>query len=181
MLSACPSSFPWSELLLVHNAACNATVQQLDWTNLQRTEIQQIAASTCCVIVNGVLSAFTVIAAWLLVGLQDCAQQLAQMLCPCRYFAYMARLAATANSLLLHKGLRNRMWDDSCHVTRQIPGIGSLLAERLAAAGIHHLRKLQEADPRRIETVTQRHYPFGEHFAALSAYAVLMLCCFHGA
>ena len=83
--------------------------------------------------------------------------------CYCRYFAHVGRLAATANSLLLHKGLRNRMWDDSCHVARQIPGIGSLLADRLAAAGIDHLRKLQEADPRRIETVTQRHYPFGEH------------------
>ena len=55
------------------------------------------------------------------------------------------------------------MWDVSRHVSRQIPGIGSLLAERLAAAGIDQLRKLQEADPRRIETVTQRHYPFGEH------------------
>lgn len=54
------------------------------------------------------------------------------------------------------------MWDGSRHVTRQIPGIGSLLAERLAAAGIDQLRKLQEADPRRIEAVTQRHYPFGE-------------------
>lgn len=80
----------------------------------------------------------------------------------CRYFAHVGRLAATANSLLLHKGLRNRMWDDSRHVTRQIPGIGSLLADRLAAAGIDQLRKLQEADPRRIETVTQRHYPFGK-------------------
>lgn len=54
------------------------------------------------------------------------------------------------------------MWDDSRHVSRQIPGIGSLLAERLAGAGIDQLRKLQEADPRRIETVTQRHYPFGQ-------------------
>jgi len=55
------------------------------------------------------------------------------------------------------------MWDDSRHVARQLPGIGSLLADRLAAAGIDHLRKLQDADPRRIETVTQRHYPFGEN------------------
>ena len=55
------------------------------------------------------------------------------------------------------------MWDDTSRVSRQVPGIGSLLAERLAAAGIDQLRKLQEADPRRIETVTQRHYPFGQH------------------
>ena len=55
------------------------------------------------------------------------------------------------------------MWDDSRHVSRQVPGIGSLLADRLAAAGIDQLRKLQQADPRRIETLTQRHYPFGQH------------------
>lgn len=53
------------------------------------------------------------------------------------------------------------MWDDSRHVARQLPGIGSLLADRLAAAGLDHLRKLQDTDPRRLETVTQRHYPFG--------------------
>ncbi len=64
--------------------------------------------------------------------------------------------------MLLHKSLKNRMWGGSRHVTRQLPGIGNLLAERLAAAGIDHLHKLQDADPRRIETVTQRHYPFGE-------------------
>jgi len=75
----------------------------------------------------------------------------------------VGRLAATANSMLLHKALRNRMWDDSRHVARQLPGIGSLLADRLAAAGIDHLRKLQDTDPRRIETVTQRHYPFGKN------------------
>lgn len=56
------------------------------------------------------------------------------------------------------------MWDDSRRVARQLPGIGSLLADRLAAAGIDHLGKLQDADPRRIETLTQRHYPFGENW-----------------
>ncbi|KAA6419380.1 MAG: putative ATP-dependent DNA helicase HFM1-like [Trebouxia sp. A1-2] len=82
-------------------------------------------------------------------------------LCMTKYFAHVGRLAATANSMLLHKALRNRMWDDSRRVARQLPGIGSLLADRLAAAGIDHLGKLQDADPRRIETLTQRHYPFG--------------------
>ena len=80
----------------------------------------------------------------------------------CRYFAHVGQLAATANSMLLYKSLRNRMWDDSRQVARQLPGIGSLLADRLVAAGIDHLHKLQAIDPRRIETVTQRHYPFGE-------------------
>ena len=65
------------------------------------------------------------------------------------------------------------MWDDSRHVSRQIPGIGSLLAERLAAAGIDQLRKLQEADPRRIETVTQRHYPFGKQPKSVSIWVTV--------
>ena len=100
------------------------------------------------------------------------------MLWLCRYFAHVGRLAATANSMLLHKGLRNRMWDDSRHVTRQLSGIGSLLAERLAAAGIDHLRKLQDADPRRIETITQRHYPFGQYsFAEVSLFVMQQCEC----
>jgi len=42
-----------------------------------------------------------------------------------------------------------------------VPGIGKLLSERLHAAGLGSLRQLAAADPRRIEAVTQRHYPFG--------------------
>ncbi len=35
------------------------------------------------------------------------------------------------------------------------------LAERLSAAGIHKLQQLTEVDPRRLESIAQRHYPFG--------------------
>lgn len=80
----------------------------------------------------------------------------------CRYFAHVGHLAATANALLLHKALKSRMWDNSRKLTRQLPGIGNLLAVRLADAGIDSLYKLQNADARRIETITQRHYPFGK-------------------
>lgn len=38
---------------------------------------------------------------------------------------------------------------------------GPLFAERLAAASIHKLQQLAEVDPRRLETISQRHYPFG--------------------
>ena len=44
---------------------------------------------------------------------------------------------------------------------RQLPGIGRLLAQRLQAAGAGTLRQLAVLDPRRIETITQRNYPFG--------------------
>ena len=45
--------------------------------------------------------------------------------------------------------------------TRQLPGIGPLIAQRLAAAGVHKLRQLAEVEPRRLESLAQRHYPFG--------------------
>ena len=38
---------------------------------------------------------------------------------------------------------------------------GKQLAERLAAAGVGGLRDLDALDPRRIEAITQRNYPFG--------------------
>jgi ATP-dependent DNA helicase HFM1/MER3 len=49
----------------------------------------------------------------------------------------------------------------ACLQARQLPGIGRLLAQRLKAAGAGTLRQLAVLDPRRIETITQRNYPFG--------------------
>ncbi|KXZ47537.1 hypothetical protein GPECTOR_34g696 [Gonium pectorale] len=78
-----------------------------------------------------------------------------------RYFGHCQALAATANSLCLIKSLKQRMWDDSPQAARQLPDIGRLLAQRLAVAGLGALRQLAAADPRRIEAVTQKAYPFG--------------------
>lgn len=75
----------------------------------------------------------------------------------------MKALAATANALLLHKCIKQRMWDNSNQECRQLPGIGRLLSDRLTAAGLGKLRDLETADARVIESVTQRHYPFGTH------------------
>lgn len=55
------------------------------------------------------------------------------------------------------------MWDNSNQECRQLPGIGRLLSERLTAAGLGKLRDLETADARVIESVAQRHYPFGAH------------------
>jgi ATP-dependent DNA helicase HFM1/MER3 len=55
------------------------------------------------------------------------------------------------------------MWDNSIMECRQLPGIGKLLSERLAAAGLGKLRELETADARKIESVTQRNYPFGAY------------------
>ena len=53
------------------------------------------------------------------------------------------------------------MWTDSQMETRQLSGIGPLIAQRLAAQGIHSLRQLAAVEPRKLESLAQRHYPFG--------------------
>ena len=79
----------------------------------------------------------------------------------CRLCQDKGALAATANALLLHKCLKQRMWDSTGVEVRQLPGIGRLLGDRLAGAGLGKLRQLAAADPRRIEAITQRNFPFG--------------------
>ncbi|KAG2449576.1 hypothetical protein HYH02_005109 [Chlamydomonas schloesseri] len=80
-----------------------------------------------------------------------------------RYFTHRQSLAATANALCLAKSLKQRMWDDSKQVARQLPDIGRLLAHRLADSGVVCLRQLAGVDPRRIESITQKAYPFGNN------------------
>ena len=78
-----------------------------------------------------------------------------------RLYAHKELLAATANAMLLQKCLCQRMWEDSQQQSRQLRNVGRQMSERLAAKGIATLRQLAAADPRRIETITQRNYPFG--------------------
>lgn len=54
------------------------------------------------------------------------------------------------------------MWDNSALECMQLQGIGKQTSQLLAAAKLSRLRQLEAADPRKIEAVTQRHYPFGE-------------------
>ncbi len=81
--------------------------------------------------------------------------------CVSRYFAHVKCFEETGNALLLHKALRQRLWSGSALCCRQLPGIGKLLAERLAAAQCGSLHALAALDARRIEAITQRNYPFG--------------------
>ena len=83
------------------------------------------------------------------------------------------RLPAEAfNSLLLRKNLAQRVWTDGVEA-RQVPGVGPLLAGRLAEAGLTKLAQLAGADPRRLETICQRNYPFGKQRSSHSGWAVL--------
>ena len=80
----------------------------------------------------------------------------------CRLFAHKQALAATANAILLQKCLKQRIWDNSGVECMQLQGVGDKTSKLLAAAKLSKLRQLDAADPRKIEAVTQRKYPFGK-------------------
>ena len=53
------------------------------------------------------------------------------------------------------------MWETSELQTRQLSCINRVIATRLADAGISTMTKLKECDPRELEKITKRSYPFG--------------------
>ncbi|GAY46809.1 hypothetical protein CUMW_099840, partial [Citrus unshiu] len=75
------------------------------------------------------------------------------------YFIFRKNYKGAVNSALLAKSLYQRLWDDSPYLLKQLPGIGMALH----SMGIKSFETLAEADPRRIEIVTGRKYPFGNH------------------
>ncbi|KAM0932842.1 putative DNA helicase [Dioscorea sansibarensis] len=78
-------------------------------------------------------------------------------------FIYKKSYKGAVNSTLLAKSLHQRLWDDSPYLLKQLPGIGMVTAKALRSAGISSFRTLAEADPRKIEILTSRRYPFGNH------------------
>lgn len=44
----------------------------------------------------------------------------------------------------------------------QVPGVGNVLVQRLAAAGIRSIQEFMAADPRQLELVTTKLYPWGD-------------------
>ncbi|KAJ4729267.1 DExH-box ATP-dependent RNA helicase [Melia azedarach] len=83
--------------------------------------------------------------------------------CMKEYFIYKKNYKGAVNSILLAKSLYQRLWDDSPYLLKQLPGIGMVTAKALYSMGIKSFETLAEADPRRIEIVTGRKYPFGNH------------------
>ncbi|KAH9742365.1 DExH-box ATP-dependent RNA helicase DExH17 [Citrus sinensis] len=79
------------------------------------------------------------------------------------YFIFRKNYKGAVNSALLAKSLYQRLWDDSPYLLKQLPGIGMVTAKALHSMGIKSFETLAEADPRRIEIVTGRKYPFGNH------------------
>ncbi|GMH24878.1 hypothetical protein Nepgr_026721 [Nepenthes gracilis] len=83
--------------------------------------------------------------------------------CVKEYFIYKKNYKGALNSIILAKSLYHKLWDDSPYLLKQLPGIGTVTAKALHSMGIISFEALAEADPRRIEIVTGRKYPFGNH------------------
>ncbi|KAK2661719.1 hypothetical protein Ddye_000293 [Dipteronia dyeriana] len=83
--------------------------------------------------------------------------------CMKEYFIYKKNYKGAVNSILLAKSLYQRLWDDSPYLLKQLPGIGMVTAKALHSMGIKSFETLADGDPRRIEIVTGRKYPFGNH------------------
>ncbi|CAH2045144.1 unnamed protein product [Thlaspi arvense] len=83
--------------------------------------------------------------------------------CMKEYFIYKKNYKGTISSTLLAKSLYQKLWDDSPYLLKQLPGIGMVTAKALHSMGVRSFEALAEADPRRIEIVTGRKYPFGNH------------------
>ncbi|KAL2620883.1 hypothetical protein R1flu_001088 [Riccia fluitans] len=83
--------------------------------------------------------------------------------CMSDYFIYLKRYLEAQNSLLLTKCLRQRLWEDSAYQLKQLPGIGMVTAKAFLTAGISNFEKLEGADPRLLELIAGRKYPFGDN------------------
>ncbi|XP_044500934.1 DExH-box ATP-dependent RNA helicase DExH17 isoform X2 [Mangifera indica] len=83
--------------------------------------------------------------------------------CMKEYFIYKKNYRGAVNSTVLAKSLYQKLWDDSPYLLKQLSGIGMVTAKALLSMGVKSFETLAEADPRRIEIVTGRKYPFGNH------------------
>ncbi|KAJ9562940.1 hypothetical protein OSB04_008100 [Centaurea solstitialis] len=83
--------------------------------------------------------------------------------CMKEYFIYKKNYKGALNSILLAKSLHQKLWEDSPYLLKQLPGIGMVTAKALQSMGVKSFDTLSEADPRKIEMVTGRKFPFGNH------------------
>ncbi|KAG0617455.1 hypothetical protein M758_5G190600 [Ceratodon purpureus] len=82
--------------------------------------------------------------------------------CMSDYFIFMKRFRETRNALLLSKCLKQRLWENTKYQLKQLAGVGLVTAKALVAAGMDSFEKLASADPRRLETITGRKFPYGD-------------------
>ncbi|KAL0461411.1 UNVERIFIED_CONTAM: DExH-box ATP-dependent RNA helicase DExH17 [Sesamum latifolium] len=79
------------------------------------------------------------------------------------YFMFKKSYKGALNSTVIAKCLHQKFWNDSPNLLKQLPGIGMVTAKALYSMGVTSFETLFEADPRKIELVTGRKYPFGNH------------------
>ncbi|XP_055957667.1 probable ATP-dependent DNA helicase HFM1 [Patella vulgata] len=65
------------------------------------------------------------------------------------------------SAIQLSKCFKQRLWEDSKYVTKQLDKIGTTISLALANAGLISFHKLGETNPREIELIANRHPPFG--------------------
>eukprot|EP00253_Pinus_taeda_P023429 PITA_23429 len=78
-------------------------------------------------------------------------------------FIFQKRYKESMNSMVLAKCLHQKLWDDSPYQLKQLVGVGMVTAKALYLSGIISFENLERADPRRLEIITSRKYPFGNH------------------
>ncbi|CAN6446203.1 unnamed protein product [Victoria cruziana] len=76
-------------------------------------------------------------------------------------FIFRKEYKGAIHASILARCLHHRLWDNSQYLLKQLVGIGLVTAKALHSVGIHSFDSLEGADPRRIEIVTGRKYPFG--------------------
>ncbi|KAL1132182.1 hypothetical protein AAG570_010139 [Ranatra chinensis] len=78
-----------------------------------------------------------------------------------RYLWGRDHYKSLVSALTLNKCVVCRLWDNSAHITRQLPGVGHALASLLASANKTTFRDVVQSSPRDLERITNRHPPFG--------------------
>ncbi|XP_057813245.2 DExH-box ATP-dependent RNA helicase DExH17 isoform X2 [Cryptomeria japonica] len=78
-------------------------------------------------------------------------------------FIFQKRYKESKNAMVLAKCLHQRLWDDSPYQLKQLVGVGMVTAKALHLSGINSFEDLEKADPRKLEIITNRKYPFGNH------------------
>lgn len=82
--------------------------------------------------------------------------------CMIKQFSMAPEMAqGLSNSLLLKKILLQKRWPDDPMLLMQAKDIGEVIASRLYQAGICNLRDILGADPRNLESLAQKHFPWG--------------------
>ncbi|XP_077415257.1 putative ATP-dependent DNA helicase HFM1 [Vanacampus margaritifer] len=65
------------------------------------------------------------------------------------------------NSLILAKCFRAKLWENSPYVSKQLDKIGQTLSTAMVNAGLTTFGKIEQTNPREIESILNRHPPFG--------------------